>query len=250
MSDDPQESLDLFDEHEEIVSEDGKKVKRKGIFLLPNLLTTAALFAGFFSIISAINENFIYAGMAIFAAQMLDGLDGRVARLTISQSLFGAQYDSLSDVISFGLAPAIIVFLWGLGSSGQAGWVFSFVFVAAAAVRLEPRGVRRPRRDGAAAAGDPLRRGRHAAAEDALLGRRALGLVAAEEGGGGEGAREAGADADGGVSAGEWECPLCSALLEGRRQLGGLLRRSARRHRREHRGGGSDFGRRRGRHRG
>ena len=136
MSDNPQESLDLFDEHEEIVSEDGKKVKRKGIFLLPNLLTTAALFAGFFSIISAINENFIYAGMAIFAAQMLDGLDGRVARLTNSQSLFGAQYDSLSDVISFGLAPAIIVFLWGLGSIGQAGWVFSFFFVAAAALRL------------------------------------------------------------------------------------------------------------------
>ena len=110
MSDDPQESLDLFDEHEEIVSEDGKKVKRKGIFLLPNLLTTAALFAGFFSIVSAINGNFVNAGMAIFAAQMLDGLDGRVARLTNSQSLFGAQYDSLSDVISFGLAPALIVF--------------------------------------------------------------------------------------------------------------------------------------------
>ena len=66
--------------------------------------------------------------MAIFAAQMLDGLDGRVARLTNSQSLFGAQYDSLSDVISFGLAPAIIVFLWGLGSIGQAGWVFFFLF--------------------------------------------------------------------------------------------------------------------------
>jgi len=136
MSDDPQESLDLFDEHEEIVSEDGKKVKRKGIFLLPNLLTTASLFSGFFSIVSAINGNFVYAGMAIFAAQMLDGLDGRVARLTNSQSLFGAQYDSLSDVISFGLAPAIIVFLWGLDSIGQAGWIFSFLFVAAAALRL------------------------------------------------------------------------------------------------------------------
>ena len=136
MSDDPQESLDLFDEHEEIVSEDGKTVKRKGIFLLPNLLTTASLFSGFFSIVSAINGNFVYAGIAIFAAQMLDGLDGRVARLTNSQSLFGAQYDSLSDVISFGLAPAIIVFLWGLNSIGQAGWIFSFLFVAAAALRL------------------------------------------------------------------------------------------------------------------
>ena len=136
MSDDPQESLDLFDEHEEIVSEDGKTVKRKGIFLLPNLLTTASLFSGFFSIVSAINGNFVYAGIAIFAAQKLDGLDGRVARLTNSQSLFGAQYDSLSDVISFGLAPAIIVFLWGLNSIGQAGWIFSFLFVAAAALRL------------------------------------------------------------------------------------------------------------------
>ena len=136
MSDAPQESLDLFDEHEEIVSEDGKKVKRKGIYLLPNLLTTASLFAGFFSIVSAINGNFVYAGMAIFASQMLDGLDGRVARLTNSQSLFGAQYDSLCDVISFGLAPALIVFLWGLDSIGQAGWVFSFFYVAAAALRL------------------------------------------------------------------------------------------------------------------
>ena len=136
MSEDPQESLDLFDDHEEVVSEDGKKVTRKGIHLLPNLLTTASLFSGFFSIVSAINGNFIASGMALFAAQMLDGLDGRVARLTNSQSLFGAQYDSLCDVISFGLAPAIIVFLWGLDSLGQTGWVFSFFYVAAAALRL------------------------------------------------------------------------------------------------------------------
>ena len=137
MPEEPQENLDLFDDHEEeIVSEDGKKVTRKGIFLLPNLLTTASLFSGFFSIISAINGNFIASGMALFAAQMLDGLDGRVARLTNSQSLFGAQYDSLCDVISFGLAPAIIVFLWGLDSIGQTGWVFSFLYVAAAALRL------------------------------------------------------------------------------------------------------------------
>ena len=136
MSDDPQDNLDLFDDHEVVVSEDGKKVTRRGIYLLPNLLTTASLFSGFFSIVSAINGNFIASGMALFAAQMLDGLDGRVARLTNSQSLFGAQYDSLCDVISFGLAPAIIVFLWGLDSLGQAGWVFSFFYVAAAALRL------------------------------------------------------------------------------------------------------------------
>ena len=83
MSEDPQESLDLFDDHEEVVSEDGKKVTRKGIYLLPNLLTTASLFSGFFSIVSAINGNFIASGMALFAAQMLDGLDGRVALLPI-----------------------------------------------------------------------------------------------------------------------------------------------------------------------
>ena len=136
MSEDPQESLDLFDDLEEVVSEDGKKVTRKGIYLLPNLLTTASLFSGFFSIVSAKNGNFLASGMAHFAAQMLDGLDGRVARLTNSQSLFGAQYDSLCDVISFGLAPAIIVFLWGLDSLGQTGWVFSFFYVAAAALRL------------------------------------------------------------------------------------------------------------------
>jgi CDP-diacylglycerol--serine O-phosphatidyltransferase len=136
MSEDSQGSLDLFDDHEEVVSEDGKKVTRRGIYLLPNLLTTASLFSGFFSIVSAINGNFIASGMALFAAQMLDGLDGRVARLTNSQSLFGAQYDSLCDVISFGLAPAIIVFLWGLDSLGQTGWVFSFFYVAAAALRL------------------------------------------------------------------------------------------------------------------
>ena len=130
------ENLDLYDEHEEVVSEGGKKVKRRGIFLLPNLLTTASLFAGFFSIISSIEGNFIYAGMAIFIAQIFDGLDGRVARLAKAESQFGAQYDSLCDVISFGLAPAICIFLWGLNSLGQTGWVFSFLFIAAAALRL------------------------------------------------------------------------------------------------------------------
>ena len=129
-------NLDLYDEHEEVVSEGGKKVRRRGIYLLPNLLTTAALFAGFFSIISSIEGNFIFAGAAVFVAQMFDGLDGRVARLAKAESNFGAQYDSLCDVISFGLAPSICIFLWGLSSLGQAGWVFSFLFVAAAALRL------------------------------------------------------------------------------------------------------------------
>ncbi len=130
------EKLDLFDEHEEVISRGGKKVKRRGIFLLPNLLTTASLFAGFFSIISSIEGNFIFASMAVFVAQIFDGLDGRVARLAKAESKFGAQYDSLCDVISFGLAPSICIFLWGLNSLGQTGWVFSFLFVAAAALRL------------------------------------------------------------------------------------------------------------------
>ena len=130
------ENLDLYDEHEEVVSEDGRKVKRRGIFLLPNLLTTACLFAGFFSIVSSIEGNFIYAGIAVFAAQIFDGLDGRVARIAKAESQFGAHYDSLCDVISFGLAPSICIFLWGLSSLGNAGWVFSFLFVAAAALRL------------------------------------------------------------------------------------------------------------------
>ena len=130
------ENLDLYDEHEEVVSKGGKKVRRRGIFLLPNLLTTASLFAGFFSIISSTEGNFVYAGMAVFIAQIFDGLDGRVARLAKAESQFGAQYDSLSDVISFGVAPAICIFLWGLNSLGQTGWVFSFLFIAAAALRL------------------------------------------------------------------------------------------------------------------
>ena len=136
------ENLDLYDEHEEVVSEGGKKVRRRGIFLLPNLLTTASLFAGFFSIVSSVEGNFINACVAIFVAQIFDGLDGRVARLAKAESQFGAQYDSLSDVISFGLAPALCIFLWGLNSLGQAGWVFSFLFVAAAALSKRMRSER------------------------------------------------------------------------------------------------------------
>lgn len=130
------ENLDLFEEVEEVVSRDGKKVKRKGIFLLPNLLTTTSLFFGFFSIISSIQADFVSAGMAIFAAAIFDGLDGRVARLAKAESIFGEQYDSICDVISFGLAPAIAVFLWGLEDLGRAGWIFAFLYVAAAALRL------------------------------------------------------------------------------------------------------------------
>ena len=120
-----------------------KSIRRRGIFLLPNLLTSAALFAGFYSIITGINGNFEAAAIAIIVAGILDGLDGRVARLTNTQSDFGEQYDSLSDLISFGLAPALLAFNWALASlseisvmAGKLGWLASFLFVACAALRL------------------------------------------------------------------------------------------------------------------
>ena len=108
----------------------------RGIFLLPNPLTTAALFSGFYAIVSAVYGNFVAAAIAIFVAMVLDGLDGRVARLTQTQSEFGAQYDSLSDVIAFGVAPALVSFLWALHDLGKLGWISAFLFVACAALRL------------------------------------------------------------------------------------------------------------------
>lgn len=123
--------------------EPNKSIRRRGVFLLPNLLTSAALFAGFYSIISGINGNFEAAAIAIIVAGILDGLDGRVARLTNTQSDFGEQYDSLADLISFGLAPALLAFNWSLASLseisvmlGKLGWLASFLFVACAALRL------------------------------------------------------------------------------------------------------------------
>ncbi|NOR18643.1 MAG: CDP-diacylglycerol--serine O-phosphatidyltransferase [Xanthomonadales bacterium] len=120
-----------------------KSIRRRGVYLLPNLLTSAALFAGFYSIISGINGHFEPAAIAIIVAGLLDGLDGRVARLMNTQSDFGEQYDSLSDLISFGLAPALLAFNWSLSSlsdisamTGKLGWLAAFVFVACAALRL------------------------------------------------------------------------------------------------------------------
>jgi CDP-diacylglycerol--serine O-phosphatidyltransferase len=130
------ESLLLIDDHEEEVSEGGRKVRRKGIFLLPNLLTTGALFAGFFAVISGMNNEFHNACMAILAAMFLDGLDGRLARLTNTQSAFGAEYDSLSDLLAFGVAPALICFSWALSDLGTLGWTAAFFYVACAALRL------------------------------------------------------------------------------------------------------------------
>ncbi|KAA0009693.1 CDP-diacylglycerol--serine O-phosphatidyltransferase [Billgrantia pellis] len=116
--------------------EDGKKVRRRGIYLLPNLFTTSALFAGFFSVVAGINGDFTAAAVAIFIAMVLDGLDGRVARLTNTQSAFGAEYDSLSDMLSFGVAPALVAFTWLLQDIGKTGWVVAFLYVACAALRL------------------------------------------------------------------------------------------------------------------
>ncbi|MDR5867906.1 CDP-diacylglycerol--serine O-phosphatidyltransferase [Halomonas koreensis] len=116
--------------------EDGKKVRRKGIYLLPNLFTTSALFSGFFAVVAAINGDFASASIAIFIAMVLDGLDGRVARLTNTQSAFGAEYDSLSDMLSFGVAPGLVAFTWILQDVGKTGWVVAFLYVACAALRL------------------------------------------------------------------------------------------------------------------
>jgi CDP-diacylglycerol--serine O-phosphatidyltransferase len=123
--------------------ESDKSIRRRGVYLLPNLLTSAALFAGFYSIISGINGKFEAAAIAIIVAGLLDGLDGRVARLTNTQSDFGEQYDSLADLISFGLAPALLAFNWSLASlseisilAGKLGWLAAFLFAACAALRL------------------------------------------------------------------------------------------------------------------
>ena len=130
------ESLILIDEHEEEVSVDGKTIRRRGIYLLPNLFTTAALFSGYYAIIAGINGQFDAAAIAILVAMIFDGLDGRVARLTNTQSKFGAEYDSLADMVSFGAAPALVMFSWALSDLGKFGWTCSFIYIACAALRL------------------------------------------------------------------------------------------------------------------
>jgi len=120
-----------------------EQLKRRGIYLLPNLLTTGALFAGFYSIVAAIDGNFIRAAGAIYVAMFLDGLDGRVARMTSTESDFGKEFDSLADMVSFGLAPAIVTYQWGVErlaeygvAWGRVGWLAAFLFAVAAAFRL------------------------------------------------------------------------------------------------------------------
>ena len=109
---------------------------RRGIALLPNLITTGAMFSGFFAIVAGMNGGFVAAGLAIYVAMILDAADGRVARMTSSESAFGAEYDSLSDMVAFGVAPALVAFSWALSSLGQIGWVVTFVYMACAALRL------------------------------------------------------------------------------------------------------------------
>jgi len=129
--------LDLIvDEHEEEVSENGHTVRRKGIYLLPNLITTGALFAGFYAVVAAMRGDFESAAVAIFFAMVFDGLDGRIARMTNTSSKFGAEYDSLADMVSFGVAPALVMFSWALGELGKFGWSAAFIYVACAALRL------------------------------------------------------------------------------------------------------------------
>lgn len=110
--------------------------RRRGIYLLPNLFTTGALFSGFYAITSAMGGRFETAVIAIFVAMILDGMDGRVARLTNTQSEFGAQYDSLSDMVSFGAAPALVMYSWAFSSLGKLGLFAAFVHAAGGALRL------------------------------------------------------------------------------------------------------------------
>ncbi|MEW6352981.1 MAG: CDP-diacylglycerol--serine O-phosphatidyltransferase [Pseudomonadota bacterium] len=110
--------------------------RRRGIYLLPNLFTTAGLFAGFYAIVAAMGGRYEAAAVAVFVAMIMDGLDGRVARLTHTQSDFGAEYDSMVDMVSFGLAPALVIYMWGLSNLGKLGWLAAFLYTAAAALRL------------------------------------------------------------------------------------------------------------------
>jgi len=111
-------------------------LRRRGIYLLPNLFTTGVLFAGFFAIVQAMNDRFEIAAIAIYIAMVLDGMDGRVARWTHTASEFGAQYDSIADMVAFGVAPAAVAYEWALKDLGTAGWIAAFVYCAAAGIRL------------------------------------------------------------------------------------------------------------------
>lgn len=124
------------DGYSDEIASSNKPLRRRGIYLLPNAFTTAGLFCGFYAIVMAMNHRFEYAAVAIFTAMLLDTVDGRVARLTHTQSEFGAQYDSLADMVSFGAAPALVMYIWALQGLGKLGWLAAFVYCAGGALRL------------------------------------------------------------------------------------------------------------------
>ena len=126
----------MLDFHHRKIEPNRPRMRDRGIYLLPNLFTTGALFAGFFAIVQAMNGRFEQAAVAIFIAMVLDGLDGRVARMTHTQSAFGAEYDSLSDMVSFGVAPALVIYEFALQDMGKLGWIAAFVYCVGAALRL------------------------------------------------------------------------------------------------------------------
>lgn len=128
MNDKEEKQINENDHHE--------RLSQRGIYLLPNLLTTAALFAGFYAIVAAMKGQFEKAAIAIFVSMIADGLDGRVARITGTQSEFGAEYDSLSDMAAFGIAPSLVIYSWSLYTLGKFGWLAAFLYTAATALRL------------------------------------------------------------------------------------------------------------------
>lgn len=133
----PQNPQDTLTENTEAASPQEKERKPpKGIYMLPNLVTLAALFGGFYAIVMAMNGRFDLAALGVFCAMVLDGLDGRIARMTNTQSAFGEQMDSLADMVSFGAAPALIAYEWALRGLGRWGWIAAFVYCACAALRL------------------------------------------------------------------------------------------------------------------
>lgn len=127
--------------------EEGGKARRRAVYLLPNLFTTGVILAGFYSVVQSVNGSYEKACLALFVAMVLDVFDGMVARMTNTQSAFGGEYDSLADVIAFGMAPALLAYLWGVSDLGRVGAAFAFVYVAATAIRLARFNILPPRAD-------------------------------------------------------------------------------------------------------
>ncbi|HKU47642.1 MAG TPA: CDP-diacylglycerol--serine O-phosphatidyltransferase, partial [Burkholderiales bacterium] len=136
MADSPDDEVETSEAEAPLPGKPLGGLRRKGIYLLPNLFTTGVLFCGFFAIVQAMNGRFDIGCIAIFVAMVLDGMDGRVARWTNTQSEFGAQYDSIADMVAFGAAPALIAYTWVLKDFGTAGWIGAFIYCAGAGIRL------------------------------------------------------------------------------------------------------------------